>query len=172
MELEEVRRDLEHLAEKQQQRVRYYESRAIYTTLGYLAWLRFFYFAVSSNSSSTLHCVHWPMVLGLSLSSSSLYFLILLPPFIKLYRTHDLLHTICKEHIHLCQRILEATNQDGEAGASTHGVEFNFRFHQVRALHNDSFSGGEIKVYTCAVAFALFAVTAFELYAGKYVLCK
>lgn len=165
MELEEVRRDLEHLAEKQQQRVRYYESRAIYTTLGYLAWLRFFYFAVSSNSSSTLHCVHWPMVLGLSLSSSSLYFLILLPPFIKLYRTHDLLHTICKEHIHLCQRILEATNQDGEAGASTHGVEFNFRFHQVRALHNDSFSGGEIKVYTCAVAFALFAVTAFQLYA-------
>ncbi|XP_022957796.1 uncharacterized protein LOC111459230 isoform X2 [Cucurbita moschata] len=150
MELEEVRRDLEYLAEKQQQRVRYYESRAIYTTLGYLAWLRFFYFAVSSNSS-TLHCVHWPMVFGLSLSCSSLYLLILLPPFIKLYRTHNLLHTICNQHTHLCQRILEATNQDGEAGASTHGVEFNVRFHQVRALHNDSFSGGEIKVYTCSV---------------------
>ncbi|KAG6605757.1 hypothetical protein SDJN03_03074, partial [Cucurbita argyrosperma subsp. sororia] len=171
MELEALKRDLECLAENQQQRVRYYESRANYTTLGYLAWLRFFYFAVSSNSSS-LHCVHWPMVLGLSLSSSSLYFLILLPPFIKLYRTHNLLHTICNRHTHLCQRILESTNQDGEAGASTDGVEFNVRFHQVRALHNDSFSGGEIKVYTCAVAFALFAVTAFQLYACKYVVCN
>ncbi|KAG6605755.1 hypothetical protein SDJN03_03072, partial [Cucurbita argyrosperma subsp. sororia] len=110
-------RNLECLAEKQQQRVGYYESRANYTTLAYLAWLRFFYFAVSSNSSSALHCLHWPM----------------------------------------------ATNQDGEVGASTDGVKFNVRFHQVRALHNDSFTGGEIKVYTCAIAFALLAVTAFQL---------
>ena len=65
--------------------------------------------------------------------------------------------------LYLCQRILEATNQDGEVGASTDGVKFNVRFHQVRALHNDSFTGGEIKVYTCAIAFALLAVTAFQL---------
>ncbi|XP_022957798.1 uncharacterized protein LOC111459231 [Cucurbita moschata] len=163
MELQWLKRDFETLAENKQQKVRYYDSRVNYTTMAYLAWLRFFYFALSS-ASSTLHCVHWPMVLGLSLSSSFLYFLILLQPFIKLYRTHNLLDTICKEHTLICQRILEAMNQDAEAGASNDGVRFDFGL-QVRALSDDSFCGGEMKVYGCAIAFALLAVTAFELYA-------
>ncbi|XP_023533523.1 uncharacterized protein LOC111795374 [Cucurbita pepo subsp. pepo] len=146
--------------------VRYYKSRATCTTLAYLAWLRFFYFAVSP-ASSTLHCFHWPMVLDLSLSSSFLYFLILLPAFIKLYRIHNLLHTICNQHTHICQRIWEAMNQNGQAGALNDGVGFDFGV-QVRALTDDSFSGGEIKVYGCAIAFALFAVTAFELYPWQH----
>ena len=176
MELEAEMRDLECGAENQQQRVRYYQSIAIYTILAYITSLRFFYSAVSP-ASSTLHCVHWPLVSALTLSCSFLYFFILLPVFIKLHRTHNLLDVICKEHADIYQRILNARSQHGgassiEAGASPDGVEFNSRFHQVRALHNDSFTGGEIKVYACAIAVALLSVTAFELCASKYVLCN
>ena len=147
-----MKRDLESVAQNQQQRVGYYESRANYRTMAYLAWLRFFYFALSSTSSTTLHCVQWPMVLGLSLSSSLLLLLNVLEALIMLYRTHKRLHMICQDHATVCRQMGELNKE--------------------RALNDDSLSGGEMKVYVCAMAFALLAVTAFELDACKYVICN
>ncbi|KAG6605758.1 hypothetical protein SDJN03_03075, partial [Cucurbita argyrosperma subsp. sororia] len=76
----------------------------------------------------------------------------ILEALIMLYRTHKRLHIICQDHATVCRQMGELNKE--------------------RALSDDSLSGGEMKVYVCAMAFALLAVTAFELDACKYVICN
>ena len=151
---------LKAVADKEEQRVLHYQNRASVLIVSYLMWQRFFFLAVS-RTSSPLESVNWWRVSGLSLSCSLVFLLNILKVFIMLCRTHKRLGMLCEEHAHICRRILKARKQDAEAGAPTD---------EVRALHNDAFSGGEIKVYVCAIAIALLAVTAFELYASNYLL--
>ncbi|KAG6579341.1 hypothetical protein SDJN03_23789, partial [Cucurbita argyrosperma subsp. sororia] len=124
--------------------------------LGYLIWERSFFFAVSRNSSSH-SCVPLWMVVGLSLSCSALYLLMLLQNVSMMFRSLHTLNMILRERA----LILEARNEEGYGG-----LEVNYGF-QVRE-NNGRFRIGERKVYLCAIACALVAVTAFEVCACTY----
>lgn len=179
MDLGVLKRDFQEwkaLADILESKRDFYETRAHNIAMGYLIWERVFFFAVSQISSS-LNCVRWWLVLGLSLSSTFVYFLIFLEAVIVLYRTQNHLDVICKKQTKICERILKAVNQDDgglcssmEAGDSSDGLGFNFSF-QVRILDYDSFRIVEKRVYICGIGCALFAVTVFELFACKYLLC-
>ena len=138
------------------------ESKVHNIALGYLIWERCFFFAVSHNSFSH-KCVPLWMVVGLSLSCSALYFLMLLENVSMMFRSLNTLNMILRERT----LILEARNEEDG------GLELNYGF-QVRELNNGRFRIGERKVYIYAIACALVAVTAFEVCACNYSvsLCK
>ncbi|XP_022157132.1 uncharacterized protein LOC111023930 isoform X2 [Momordica charantia] len=124
--------ELKDLAEKQETRLRYHESRAHNIAMAYLIWERFFFFGVSQASSSSsssllLKCSNWSMVLGLSLSCSFLYFLFFLETLTMLYLAHYHFDIVCKKQIQLCRQILDAVETSIEAGDSSDGFGFSFQ---------------------------------------------
>lgn len=152
-------RNLEALnaaATDEEARVCELERKLHHIALGYLIWERGFFFAVSHNSSSH-KCVPLWMVVGLSLSCSALYLLMLLQNVSMMFRSLNALNMILRERA----LILEARNEEDG------GLELNYGV-QVRELNNGRLRIGERKVYICAIACALVAVTAFEVCACKY----
>ncbi|KAG6579347.1 hypothetical protein SDJN03_23795, partial [Cucurbita argyrosperma subsp. sororia] len=144
-------------ANVEEARVGELESKLHHIVLGYLIWERSFFFALSRNSSSH-KCVPLWMVVGLSLSCSALYLLMLLQNVSMMFRSLNTLNMILRERA----LILEARNEEGYGG-----LELNYGF-QVRELNNGAFKIAERKVYICAIAGALVAVTAFEVCACTY----
>ncbi|KAG6579349.1 hypothetical protein SDJN03_23797, partial [Cucurbita argyrosperma subsp. sororia] len=153
-------RNLEALnaaATDEEARVCELESKLHSIALRYLIWERSFFFSVSHNSSSH-KCVPLWIVVGLSLSCSALYLLMFLQNVSMMFRSLDTLNMILRERA----LILEARNEEGYGG-----LEVNYGF-QVRELNNGRLRIAERKVYICAIACALVAVTAFEVCACTY----
>ncbi|CAK9310765.1 unnamed protein product [Citrullus colocynthis] len=166
-ELKSTFDNLKLIAENQEHRVRYYETRAQNIALACLIWDRFFVLRISQTSSSlSLNCSNWWMVLAFTLSSTSLYFLFFLEAVIMLYRAQNQLDMISKKQIQISQQILNSpTPDDDEAGDSIliDGLELSF---QVQLLEYHPFRIVQRKVYIASTLCVLLAVAAFELYAS------
>ncbi|XP_022157182.1 uncharacterized protein LOC111023958 [Momordica charantia] len=172
-ELERKFEELKDINEKQESRVRYYETKVQNIVFGYLIFTRLFFFGISQTSSS-FNCKDWWVILALSLLCSFIYFLLFLDAVAMLFRTQYQLDIICKELKELFQQILVSKNQDDvglsmETGESSGGFEFGF--HE-KMLMLDHFRIVGRKVYIYFTVSALLAVTAIELYVSKYVLCN
>uniref|UniRef100_A0A0A0KM15 Uncharacterized protein n=1 Tax=Cucumis sativus TaxID=3659 RepID=A0A0A0KM15_CUCSA len=180
MEFGELKRKfdgLKFLAEKQEQRVRYYETRAQNLAIASLIWDRLFFVGMyhTSSSLSLLNCTHhlW-MVFSFILSSTSLYFLFFLEAVFMLYRAQNQLDIISKKQIEISLQILNTGSpNDDEAGdsiSSDNGwLELSF---QVQLLPYHPFTLVQRKVYIASTIFTLLAVAAFELYTCKLLLCN
>uniref|UniRef100_A0A9I9CMS2 Uncharacterized protein n=1 Tax=Cucumis melo TaxID=3656 RepID=A0A9I9CMS2_CUCME len=153
MRFQELKRKfdrLKPLAEKQEQRVRYYETRAQNVTIACLIWNRLFVVGMYhiSSSLSLLNCTHhlW-MVLGFSLASTSLYLLFFLEAAFMLYRAQNQLDIICKQQNEISQQILNTGNPDdyegGDSISSDNGwLELSFEVQLLHEYHRAI-------IYTC-----------------------
>ncbi|KAA0042580.1 WD repeat-containing protein 91-like protein [Cucumis melo var. makuwa] len=168
---------LKLLAEKQEQRVRYYETRAQNVAIACLIWDRLFVVGMyhTSSSLSLLNCTpHLWMVLGFSLASTSLYLLFFLEAVFMLYRAQNQLDIISKRQIEISLQILNTGSpNDDEAGdtfsSDNGGLELSF---QVQLLQYHPLTVVQRKIYIASTISTLLAVAAFEVYTCKLLLCN
>ncbi|KAL0542453.1 hypothetical protein IC582_022566 [Cucumis melo] len=175
MELGELKRNfdgLKLLAEKQERRVRYYETRAQNVAIACLIWDRLFVVGMyhTSSSLSLLNCTpHLWMVLGFSLASTSLYLLFFLEAVFMLYRAQNQLDIISKKQIEISLQILNTGSpNDDEAGdtfsSDNGGLELSF---QVQLLQYHPLTVVQRKIYIASTISTLLAVSAFEVYTSQ-----
>lgn len=173
MELEElqtIHTELGHINDKQEKRVRFYETRAYHLTIVYIIFQVLILISVSFLSSSN-QCKRWWVPFTISLLASIIFFMAFLEAAISYYNTHYHLdmnyleQQVINKQIHVSRSAAQCSIKIGESSSNEKRP-----YHEI--IKPDVFQLFKRKVYISSIAFNLIVFTVIMLFACHSFLCN